>query len=689
MAAVSDDPTTAPSDYKRQSLELLPGSGSAPGEYEAAVQQIIDRVEERALLDTVLAELWRRQQPPGDDGDEIALAAETLQAHLLKRDRDRVRKAVERRRARDAGSLQARMLYALAGRRRTPSQLATELGVAKETASRSLKALAASGLVSFVVDQDDARRRLYHVHDGVAGDLDVGPNDRASLTPEGELRHDEDLQYGPPIPRDRQAERQAVEQYVSERIDDAVQARRRVNKLDAATATLKSLVRTAEQAGFASLEVRARRELATTLRQAGQQPAHRAEVGRIRKIAHGERADLGPGLLLAAFGHYTYEEGRRTATGEDLGTPLRKLVASMQTFEQLRALEPGNSEWPLRKAWSAFAVADACRDQTRLDAAIDAADTAAASFESLNDDYGLASSIFLVGFCLRLQGEFGWAEQVLHTAHDITEERQFDRLRAQCLLQLGETYRCQGRPDQALPLLTEASERASELGHAVTVAFAQASLGAWAYERGERRAAVRHIKAAIDQFRRRRHRTGLALGYRRRAFAELGQKKHIRLGDEQTASALRDLRTAQHGFERLGSPAGAIGCQVGRVQVQIAAGASVAEVDRGVEAVVGWFKSSPRNYAYVARDPWAPRLISQLLTDSNHQSLKTVTERLALHVETERSTRRTGQLYVRRFLGRRAQAAAMKWVRAEPTRKAALMAGESQVCVDDRLPQFA
>ncbi len=688
MAAVIDVPTTSRSDYKRQALEHLPADESGPGAYQAAVLEIIDHGEERGLLDAVLAELWRRQPPEGER-PEITKAAETLQAHLLERDRDRIEAAVQARRAGDADSLLARLLYALAGRRRSPSALAHELGVTKETVSRLLRELAANGLVSFVVDEDDARRRLYQVHERIVDDLEVGSEDRAGLTPEGELRHDEDVRYGPPIPRDRAAERQAVEQYVSERIAEAVQARRRSNDLDASTATLKSLVRTAERAGFAGLEVRARRELATTLRQAGQQAAHRAEVRRIRKFAHGERAALGPGLLLAAFGHYNYEEGRRTATGGDPATSLSSLLASAQTFEQLRMLEPDNSEWPLRKAWSAFAVADACRDQTRLGAAIKAADAAAASFERLDDDYGLASSLFLVGFCLRLQGEFGWAEQVLHAAHDMTAKRQFDRLRAQCLLQLGETTRCQGRPEQALPLLTEASDRASDLGHAVTVAFAQASLGALAYERDEPKAAVRHINAAIDQFERREHRTGLALGLRRLAFAQLGQKKRIRLADDQTASALRDLRTAQQRFERLGSPAGAIGCQVGRIQIQILAGAGVTDVDRGVEAVVQWFKASPQNYAYVARDPWAPRLISQLLTDSNHQSLKPVAERLALHVETERSARHTDELYVVKFLGKRAQAAAIKPVRAEPTRRAALMAGESQVCVDDRPPLHA
>src|SRR4051812_36777791 len=209
MAATAEVLSPDRAGYKELALQRLPAPDAPIEEHESAVAEIIDGEAGRALLETVLSELWRRRERVDADEGFDALA-QRLQHHLLERDQQQIAKAVEERRAADPDSLQARLLHTLAGRRRSPSQLAEELHVTKETVSRALRELAAKRLVIFAVDEADARRRLYQVHDGTVVDLDVRDTDQTLLTEHGELQHAQDLRYGPQLELDREAEREAV-----------------------------------------------------------------------------------------------------------------------------------------------------------------------------------------------------------------------------------------------------------------------------------------------------------------------------------------------------------------------------------------------------------------------------------------------------------------------------------------------
>lgn len=636
MTVLDDTRATSRASVRRRALELLPGAGASHSEYEKTVNELCEGEYPFDVLVAVLTELHRRSSD--ETGGLLAGLARTLQARLIEIERaargERIAQTEERE------PLRARVLHAIANGLTSPGDLAARLGVEPETVSRALGVLSREGLVGFGRDADDGRKRNYYL----ASPEDVPNDTEVVLTVAGGIERSEHDAYGTPAEgdreRDREAAQAAFERYVQAAIERAVADRRQDNALPAAIEQLQEVVATCVQAHAGEHELLARRELATTLRQANRTTEHAAQLRGFLAIARGRRRELGGELAMPALGHFNYERGRAIgglANSTRILQAVRDLVAARQTFEQLADAEPTNPEWVTRRAWATYGIADILRQRTDIDRALRLAVSSAQTFDEVDDRYGLASSVFLVGFCLRLRGDFQRAETVLSHAQRLTEEHEFWRLNAECLTQLGEASRSRGELRAASELLSRAINAAATVDHAVTSAFAHSSMGALAYESQDVESAYGHLEAAQERFVAIRHRPGIALNLRRLAL--VGFKRDVQSG-ARTTQAVSDafvrLTRAQGRYVRLASAAGVVSCKLGRVEILIEAGQSTEAECAGIAQ---WFEASEDRYSTVKLDPWMPTLMAHLAAVTGHVQFGEVAERLIRYADASRAER--------------------------------------------------
>ena len=231
-------------------------------------------------------------------------AIETVE-HILRRElaKHNLARRTETIRGREQQEpLRRRALSHLSTSPSSPKDLAVALGTAPETISRLLKKLEAEGLVSQRQDEQDGRRRIF------------------SLTATGDHALNDHYAFGDPEPLPEPIDSSSVLDFLGDVVDLAVSERRHYSKLDDAKRRLDVVVREASRVGAQHVEVRARRELVTTLRQAELWDEMYPHLETLKSIAEA-RAGYEPGVVLTALAHHEYELGRIPAQ------PRRQVIA--------------------------------------------------------------------------------------------------------------------------------------------------------------------------------------------------------------------------------------------------------------------------------------------------------------------------------------------------------------------------
>jgi DNA-binding MarR family transcriptional regulator len=493
--------------------------------------------------------------------------------------------------------LRRRILAALVGGPMYPKALTELLGARSETISRVLGALSADGYVVFQSDPDDKRLRLY------------------ALTESGETRlaHHRSLltQRAP-----ERLEQGVVDKYLTDALDLAVDERRTTNQLSRSIERLTAIAREAEKAELPRLELRAQRELATTLRQDQRWTDFNEQLSELEKTGSGATA-ASPELVLPAYAHSKYEYGRWPGSvgGGNLAERARSLVAAADAYNDLGSLSEhdpasfGHDRWRLRHAWAVVSLADNFREQTELGKAIDHAKLAAQLFQAEGDTYGEASSLFVQGFSHRLRGQYETAASVLRQTFKLAEQHGYYRHRANSLLQLGDVERCLGKLDSAKEMLSEAITQAEQLGLGVTRGFALSALGSVYFKEGNFTEALRSLDAAELGFSNGELHQGKALNLRRMSVVQ-------RHRDELATAA--DLAVeASRRYMPLHSPAGVATCAVTFAQVNIDRGQDQTTLCDNLVS----FLANRRQRLLLELDPWFPPLLRDLAIRTDHQQL--------------------------------------------------------------------
>jgi DNA-binding MarR family transcriptional regulator len=571
---------------REQAISLLPAVEAEPVSYEHDLDRILDGAPPPApLLLAVLAELWRRLDvaSEGIAKEAIEAAGDRVERELVAR---RAESELEQLKRRDqAEPLKRRLLYALAREPSGPTALATEVGATKEAVSRVLSQLESGGLVVSRVDPDDRRRRVF------------------SLTPAGGVARREQMAL--PVENVDEFRLAAARPFLEGALEEAVNRRRYANDLEDAIARLRQIKSEARKVQASDLEVRAHRELATSLRQASLDEEFDTEMQELWKIARGEDPAVGPQLAVPAHGHIAFEVGRLCREDGEayLAARLDDLTAAHQIFATLSRDRVLGDDWRSRQAWALYGLGDARRLRTEFGAALTDATRALRLFTELEDVYGITSALFLAGVCLRLRGQFAESLAVLSAALANASDDGFFRLQADLLMQLGEANRCVGRLDDAERFLSEAISRAEQLNATVTLAFARSSLAAATYERGRLGESLELFGSARSLFEQRGHRAGLALNMRREAVL---QRSLLAESSSATDDASELLQKARSGYGRLDSPAGVVACYVEEGRLALDAGRKLRPSWR--RELLGWMTPFERS-ELIGKDPWVPAIL--------------------------------------------------------------------------------
>jgi DNA-binding MarR family transcriptional regulator/tetratricopeptide (TPR) repeat protein len=484
--------------------------------------------------------------------------------------------------------LRRRLLGELSRGRLTPTALVAQTHARQETVSRVLRALAEDGLVAVETDPDDRRRKLY------------------ALTAEGEAAFGGHLVFGAPAEPAPPPSAGEMEVFLGASLTDAVMLRRQDNRLDEALGRIRSVIREAAKAKLPALELRARRELTTTLRQAEQPRELAAELGEFARIAAGEDERFGPALAVPALAHLQYERGRRLEHlgGRTIDVRTRWLINAAGVYASLAEGGHAGDDWKARRGWALFNIADNYRELTKIGRALTVVNQAAILFSDEEDRYGLAHCLFLAGSSLRLRGDFAHARVSLEEARDIAVGDAFERLLAMTLMQLGETYRCEGHPERARDMLTESLDRATALDTTLTKAFALSALGATSFDLGDQGAALRQLADAQEQLERCSHLEGQALNLRRLAVVQRTVMTSGRGLDTRQVRSL--VSRARSRYARMQSPAGIAACLVESGRLTLNTGRRTTEICRSLRELI-----SPRGPRrdLLERDPWVPDIV--------------------------------------------------------------------------------
>jgi DNA-binding MarR family transcriptional regulator len=496
--------------------------------------------------------------------------------------------------------LQRKILRALARSPQTPSDL-IELGATKEAISRLLGRLQDKALVEYGPVEGDARRRLYR------------------LTPEGERTYGRHLAYGkpdspPPAPDDEQ-----ILALVRAGLDNALRMRRQANRLDDAAARMRIVLDQARELGSNELLIDTMAELAATLRQACRYEELDAILHELEKMALGEHPGGDPALVLPAAAHREYELGRLREGGiSDASARARHLDAAQSLYCQLGSFaEPRRKPaWTQREGWSMLSLASNLRERSQFERAVEKASWAMSRFQSIDDYYGQSRSLFMIGLCLRLMGDFRHAWTQLAQALALAQEHTFERFQADTLLQMGDVQRSMGHIEPARSLLSEALEQAIRMDVQPMQAFALSSLGACAYQTGEYDAARAGLNRAQALFKACAHEEGLALNSRRQAVVK------YRLCDTSGSSAVNTLKravgSAHKQYEDLRSPAGAAACDIELGRVCLILGV---QPERPITRLMERL-NDPRQRDLIELDPWVPSYLLEFSADAGDKALR-------------------------------------------------------------------
>jgi DNA-binding MarR family transcriptional regulator len=591
---------------------------------------------ERKLLDAVRADLVRRR---------------------IEREAHEVRSALPREGDNEEPA-RRRILATLQASPTTNAELADRLGLARETVSRILSALAEEGMVSYDIDVYDRRRKIYRLEESgrdllVLAEAALGP---APAAPIQGAAHDDN---------------------VLSALTRAVQLRRFRYDLPRAEERLRGVVKRANAIGRDDIEVYARRELITTLRQAGKWEEVSLELKELDYIA--TTGQLDALCIVPAQAHVKYEKGRMQSSAEALAQRAHHLAAAESDYASLARIRPddGIEDWGLREAWAATGLAEVQREQTEFGKAIHTARRAQQLFEARNDNYGLARTSFLQGFCYRLRGMYEPAREPLARALELSEEHGYDRWVAHALTQMGDLSRCERDFDGALAHLERALEQTRQLPMPLTQAFATSALGATFYELGELRRAIEHLHEAEVLFRTVGHDEGLSLNSRRLAVA-------LR-ADKSPETALRHSFEAYKGYVGIDSPAGIVTSLMEMIEDKADAHMTYDEE----QAILRRYVDLPSPQRLIELDPCAPQMLRDLaerlrdreLLDRSELILDTAKNRI---IEDHDSERELLDSLLQPRSADALPAAAVQWKLYDSTKLADVFDAQNVMCIEPR-----
>lgn len=438
--------------------------------------------------------------------------------------------------------LRRRILTALAEAPRTTSQLAAEVEATPEAVSRKLKELREEDLVESDQDADDRRRRINR------------------LTRQGEIAYVRHLSLGEPEELPTPPDAEEVGAFLREGVEEAVELRRKNNRLDDAIERLALIEKHAGDLGDHELAIEAGMELATTQRQRARHEDWLRSVAALRNRALHDAFD--PELTLRATAYIAYQRGR-----SNHANAIAELVRSISTFSDLIEVATGKEQKALmktRRAWSVFGLANACRKRSDLESAIRLSVDCAKTFERLRDDYGKAQSCLLLGSSLRLQGHFNTALKCFTLVSHIAQApgNGFERTAITALQQTGEVRRCIGQFNGARDALDEALERSRHMGLDSTMALASASLAALEFQEGDPEKALFTMKRADEPFMRSGDTQGIGLNARRQATVARHLLEEGRDGKGWASWIKRLVARAKESYAEMDSPAGMAQCEV-------------------------------------------------------------------------------------------------------------------------------
>lgn len=533
------------------------------------------------ILDEVEGEeLARRLTTLARTGEMDGPEWHALQAELTRRRVQAARQAP----APPGESLRSRVLVFLAeAPGSTPSQISGQLRRSTTVISRVLTILLDEGLVTFTSDPDDGRFRHYRLTD--AGSV---PSDDVVVPPSA-----------------AEEERQ----YLGLVIAAAVRARRRKNHLQYAIDRLERVLTQATKANANDLALVARRELATTLRQAGRLKDLNTHLEAFAAIAAGTD-HVEPHLVAPAAACLDYELGRQKALPER--ERLEHYIAAATAFRRCQSFN-GANDWAPREGWALLGSAELWRQQTEFGTALALAERAEAIFVDYDDTYGSAEATRIQGFCQRLRGNFNASIPVLERANNLARASSAKRSRADILLQWGDALRCIGEFDRATEVLDEAVELAKALDRPRTLGFCYTSLSAVEHAIGNYDQAWKLATEASTFITP--SEPGRALNTRRlgviaRDLADNTDQAMLRVAREHFREALEEYSKQQ-------SPAGLAACYIG-----------LGKTPEGEAAIGGLVSvaSSGIGRLLLPIDPWIPALLRQWADQTAHSDIKKVAE---------------------------------------------------------------
>lgn len=481
-----------------------------------------------------------------------------------------------------------RLLAYLAEAPATPTTLAQQLQARKETISRLLKDLRESGVVEARRVPGDRRRRRY------------------SLTATGEVELRRHYSYGDPGPAPVEPSHEETIRFLYSGLRRSVELRRQDNQLLAAADRQRKILKQAQRLNDGELILDTTHELATTLRQVGQVDEVDELLNDLNEVALGRASYEGSGLSLQASAHRSYALGRKEeSVAARQGERMSLLITATTNYCELaRGSSAGSpSRWRERQAWSAYSLAANMRAASRLDDALRIATSSLELFEKIDDLYGRAHCHFLIGFCMRLMGDFHDAGNWLDQAHRLAGEGSYERLRIDSLMQIGEVHRCRGELAQARAALERSRNQAEAMNLSVTQAFAQSALGSVAFGQGRWLEAQRELGKAEEKFVSAPHWEGQALNARRLAIAARFVFKKTQSGDLQLARRFND--EAQGLYRDPNRPAGVVACSIEHDRLRMCEGLPPNTIDNLLDLIEN--RSSERECLEL--DPWVPPIL--------------------------------------------------------------------------------